>query len=94
MNSTATVQNSNFCPPKSTYAAKEKKKYKENAQPKRRHKKTENPNTLVNLLKDNMFGTLILQYYFDVVNMLFKWLHFFKNIEYVILSRGNFIAKS
>ena len=26
MNSTATVQNSNFCPPKSTYAGKRKKK--------------------------------------------------------------------
>ena len=28
MNSTATVQNSNFCPPKSTYAGRRKKKKK------------------------------------------------------------------
>ena len=29
MSSTATVQNSNFCPPKSTYAGKRKKKKKQ-----------------------------------------------------------------
>ena len=50
MSSTATVQNSNFCPPKSTYAGKrkkkKKKKNKQNAKPKRGRRKTGNPNAL------------------------------------------------